>query len=320
MSRQILTNKKNCAIVKRSLKHGFPIPLFPDNSSKHKKGKPMKQKRIVTVQDISCLGKCSLTVALPILSAMDTEACVIPTAVLSTHTGGFSGYTFRDLTEDIAPIADHWQKEGFSFDAIYTGYLGSAEQIRLVIDLFDRFKGNDTLIFVDPAMADNGKLYAGFAPDFPQQMKAVCAKADVIDPNLTEACLMLGIDFPGKTGYTEKWVKDVLKQLCAMGCRTAVLTGVILSPEKQGAMAYDSTTDTYASYFSENLPESFHGTGDVFSSALCGALVRGQSMEKALKTAVDFTVQSIRISSADSECPRYGVRFESALPTLIKSL
>lgn len=280
----------------------------------------MKQKRVVTIQDISCLGKCSLTVALPILSAMDTEACVIPTAVLSTHTGGFSGYTFRDLTEDIAPIADHWEKEGFSFDAVYTGYLGSAEQCRLMIDFFNRFRKENTLIFVDPAMADNGKLYAGFSEDFPQQMKQVCANADVIDPNLTEACLMLGEEYPGKTGYSEEWVRSILKKLCAMGCRTAVLTGIIFSPDKQGAVAYDSKTDTYSEYFSENLPESFHGTGDVFSSALCGALVRGQSMKEALKTAVEFTVDAIRISSADPEQPRYGVRFEAALPGLIERL
>ncbi len=278
----------------------------------------MKQKRVVTIQDISCLGKCSLTVALPILSAMDTEACVIPTAVLSTHTGGFSGYTFRDLTEDITPILNHWEKEGFEFDAIYTGYLGSAEQCRLMIDLFHRFGTEDNLIFVDPAMADNGKLYAGFPEDFPQEMRKVCANADVIDPNLTEACLMLGIDYPGKD-YTEAWIKDILKQLCAMGCRTAVLTGVVFG-EKQGAMAYDSRTKTYTSYFSKNLPVSFHGTGDVFSSALCGALVRGQAMEQALKTAVDFTVNAIQISAQDPDLPRYGVRFEAALPGLIKSL
>ena len=280
----------------------------------------MRQKRIVTVQDISCLGKCSLTVALPILSAMDTEACVIPTAVLSTHTGGFSGYTFRDLTEDIAPICNHWKKEGFEFDAIYTGYLGSKEQCDLVIDLFDQFGRDDNLIFVDPAMADNGRLYAGFPSDFPNEMRRVCAKADVIDPNLTEACLMLGEEFPGKIGYTEDWIKGILKKLCSMGCRTAVLTGVVLSPDKQGAMAYDSVTDTYSSYFATNLPQSFHGTGDIFSSALCGALVRGQTMDRALKTAVDFTVNAIRISSEDPDLPRYGVRFEAALPELIKNL
>lgn len=280
----------------------------------------MKQKRIVTVQDVSCLGKCSLTVALPILSAMDTEACIIPTAILSTHTGGFSGWTFRDLTDDITPILDHWEKEGVTFDALYTGYLGSAEQCRLMTEMFDRFGKDGALIFVDPAMADNGKLYAGFSPDFPQQMRTVCAKADVIDPNMTEACLMLGIDYPGKIGYDRAFVQDVLKKLCAMGCKTAVLTGVILSEEEQGAMAYDSRTDTFSEYFSENLPVAFHGTGDVFSSALCGALVLGKPMQEALKIAVDFTVNAIRISAADPDLPRYGVRFEAALPGLIESL
>ena len=279
----------------------------------------MKQKRIVTIQDISCLGKCSLTVALPILSAMDLETCVIPTAVLSTHTGGFHGYTFRDLTEDIAPIADHWQKEKFTFDALYTGYLGSAEQVRLVLDLFRRFRGENTLVFVDPAMADNGKLYAGFAPDFPSRMKEVCAAADVIDPNLTEACLLLDEPYPGDD-YTPDYVRGLLKRLCGLGCRTAVLTGVKYGNGKQGAVAYDRTTDTYTEFFDENLPVAFHGTGDVFSSALCGALTRGKTMAEALKIAVLYTVQTIRISAADPECPAYGVRFESALPRLIELL
>lgn len=280
----------------------------------------MKQKRIVTVQDVSCLGKCSLTVALPILSAMDLETCVIPTAVLSTHTGGFSGYTFRDLTADIAPIADHWQKEGFRFDALYTGYLGSAEQVRLVLDLFRRFRTENTLVFVDPAMADNGKLYAGFAADFPQQMKKVCAAADIIDPNLTEACLLLDEPYPGGEGYSEEYVRGILKRLCGLGCRTAILTGVKYGDGKQGAVAYDSMTDTYTAYFSENLPVAFHGTGDVFSSALCGALTLGQTLREALETAVEYTVDTIRISAADPDCPKYGVRFESALPGLIGRL
>ena len=147
-------------------------------------------KRVVSIQDISCLGKCSLTVALPIISAMGVETCVVPTAVLSTHTGGFSGFTFHDLTQEVAPIADHWAKEGISFDAIYTGYLGSFEQIHLVSQFFDRFGGQDTLIYVDPAMADNGVLYTGFTPEFAKEMGTLCGKADVIVPNLTEASCM----------------------------------------------------------------------------------------------------------------------------------
>ena len=166
-------------------------------------------KRVVSIQDISCLGKCSLTVALPIISAMGVETCVVPTAVLSTHTGGFSGFTFHDLTQEVAPIADHWAKEGISFDAIYTGYLGSFEQIHLVSQFFDRFGGQDTLIYVDPAMADNGVLYTGFTPEFAKEMGKLCGKADVIVPNLTEASFMLGVDYVGEN-YDEAYIRDCL--------------------------------------------------------------------------------------------------------------
>ena len=247
-------------------------------------------KRVVSIHGISCLGKCSLTVALPIISAMGVETCVVPTAVLSTHTGGFSGFTFHDLTQEVAPIADHWAKEGISFDAIYTGYLGSFEQIHLVSQFFDRFGGQDTLIYVDPAMADNGVLYTGFTPEFAKEMGKLCGKADVIVPNLTEASFMLGVDYVGED-YDEAYIRDLLKQLTGLGCKTAVLTGVSFAPGQIGAMAYDAATDTYASYFNEKLPVSFHGTGDVFASACVGALMNGKDLAGALKIAVDYTLE-----------------------------
>lgn len=173
-------------------------------------------KRIVTIQDISCIGKCSLTVALPIISAMGIETAIIPTAVLSTHTM-FSDFTFKDLTDQIQPISDHWKKENFKFDAIYTGYLGSAEQTKLVCDFFDRYKTDDNIIFVDPAMADNGKLYPAFDNNFAKLMANVCAKADIIVPNLTEACLMTDTEY--KTEYDEQYVFDILHKLTAMVLR-----------------------------------------------------------------------------------------------------
>ena len=199
-------------------------------------------KRVVSIQDISCLGKCSLTVALPIISAMGHETCIIPTAVLSTHTA-FSNFTFRDLTQDITPISNHWKKENFHFDAIYTGYLGSFEQIDLMKQFFDDFKSPDTLIFVDPAMADNGVLYKGFTPDFAKHMATLCAKADMIVPNLTEASFMLGI--PYKTDYDEAYIKDVLKKLADLGAKYAVLTGVSLKPGELGVMAYDAEKNEF---------------------------------------------------------------------------
>lgn len=276
-------------------------------------------KRVVSIQDISCLGKCSLTVALPIISAMGVETCVVPTAVLSTHTGGFSGFTFHDLTQEVAPIAAHWKKEGITFDAIYTGYLGSFEQIDLVGQFFDQFGGKDTLVYVDPAMADNGVLYTGFTPEFAKEMGKLCGKADVIVPNLTEASFMLGIDYVGDQ-YDEAYIKDLLKQLTGLGCRTAVLTGMSFEPGKIGAMAYDSATDTYASYFNEKLPVQFHGTGDVFASACVGALMNGKDLAGALKVAVDYTLECIRETQNDPDARWYGVNFESAIPMLVHSL
>lgn len=276
-------------------------------------------KRVVSIQDISCLGKCSLTVALPIISAMGVETCVVPTAVLSTHTGGFSGFTFHDLTQEVAPIAAHWKKEGITFDAIYTGYLGSFEQIELVGQFFDQFGGKDTLVYVDPAMADNGVLYTGFTPEFAKEMGKLCGKADVIVPNLTEASFMLGIDYVGDQ-YDEAYIKDLLKQLTGLGCKTAVLTGMSFEPGKIGAMAYDSVTDTYASYFNEKLPVQFHGTGDIFASACVGALMNGKDLAGALKVAVDYTLECIRETQNDPDARWYGVNFESAIPMLVHSL
>ena len=276
-------------------------------------------KRVVSIQDISCLGKCSLTVALPIISAMGVETCVVPTAVLSTHTGGFSGFTFHDLTQEVAPIAAHWKKEGITFDAIYTGYLGSFEQIELVGQFFDQFGGKDTLVYVDPAMADNGVLYTGFTPEFAKEMGKLCGKADVIVPNLTEASFMLGVDYVGDQ-YDEAYIKDLLKQLTGLGCKTAVLTGMSFEPGKIGAMAYDSATDTYASYFNEKLPVQFHGTGDIFASACVGALMNGKDLAGALKVAVDYTLECIRETQNDPDARWYGVNFESAIPMLVHSL
>lgn len=276
-------------------------------------------KRVVSIQDISCLGKCSLTVALPIISAMGVETCVVPTAVLSTHTGGFSGFTFHDLTQEVAPIAAHWKKEGITFDAIYTGYLGSFEQIKLVGDFFDQFGGENTLIYVDPAMADNGVLYTGFTPEFALEMGKLCGKADVIVPNLTEAAFMLGEEYVGEN-YDEKYIKGLLQRLTGLGCKTAVLTGVSFEKGKIGAMAYDSATGTYASYFNEELPVRFHGTGDVFASACVGALMNGKDLTGALKIAVDYTLECIRDTQNDPDARWYGVNFESAIPMLVRSL
>ncbi|MBR2356638.1 MAG: pyridoxamine kinase [Lentisphaeria bacterium] len=275
-------------------------------------------KRVISIQDISCVGKCSLTVALPVISAMGIETSILPTAVLSTHTM-FKGFTFRDLTCDITPIVEHWKKEKFEFDAIYTGYLGSFEQLDLVDKFFTDFKRPGNLIFVDPVMADNGKLYPGFTPEFAQAMSKLCRQADVVVPNLTEAAFMLGEECH-LAGYDEEYIKTTLKKLTALGAKCAVLTGVSFEEGKVGLMGYDSVKDEFFSYYHKRLNVSFHGTGDVFASTAVGALVRGKTLAEALKIAADNTVESIELTIADPEHENYGVRFERAIPKLLKTL
>ncbi len=275
-------------------------------------------KRIVTIQDISCVGKCSLTVALPVISACGVEASVIPTAVLSTHTA-FNNFSFCDLTDEIEPVIEIWKKEKISFDAIYTGYLGSFRQIELMEKLFDDFRTEENIIFIDPVMGDHGKLYPGFSQEFADRMARLCSKADVIVPNLTEAAFMLREEYK-ENGYTEEYVRDILKKLAALGCKNAVLTGVSFEDGKVGVMAYNKENDRFSAYYTEKINASFHGTGDVFSSACVGALMRGLSLEGALKTAANYTVESIKASMRDKDNNWYGVNFEEAIPYLLKEL
>ncbi len=270
-------------------------------------------KRIITVQDISCVGKCSLTVALPIISAAGVETAVLPTAVLSTHTA-FPKFSFCDLTDEIQPISDICAELSIDFDAIYTGYLGSFRQLGLVSDLIDRFKPKAKVI-IDPVMADNGKLYKGFTPEFAAAMAELCSKADLIIPNLTEASFMLGI--PYVSDYDEEYIRTVLKKLCTLGCKAAAISGVSLTPDKIGFYLYDKESDSYFSYFNDKLPMSFHGTGDIYASAAVGAMMRGYSTSEALSIAVDYTLLCMRKTLEDPEHRFYGVNFEEALPYYI---
>ena len=273
----------------------------------------MGNKKILTVQDISCVGQCSLTVALPILSACGIETCVLPSAVLSTHTGGFKGYTFRDLTDDMPAIREHWEKENIKFDAVYTGYLGSTKQIAYVKDIFDRVVLPGGKKIVDPAMADNGKLYYGFDQKFANAMTTLCASADVILPNITEACFMTGMEY--KETYDEKYIFDLFDALAERGIKDIVLTGVGFEKGYTGVMVKTAGKVEY--YKHKRLDVSSHGTGDVYASAFCGAVMRGFSEYEAARIAADFTVRCILNTEKEHW---YGVRFEPTLPLLIKAL
>ena len=251
-------------------------------------------KRIITLQDISCVGRCSITVALPVLSAMGVECGILPTAVLSTHTM-FKTFTCKDLTDQIEPISDAWEKEGITFDGIYTGYLASGDQCHQICRFFDRFGTGDNLILVDPAMADNGKLYAAFNDSFPAEMAKVCAKADIILPNITEACLLTGM--PYRTEYGPDYIRSLMEKLLELGCKTAVLTGVSYQPDQLG-VAYLDRNGKEFSYFTRRCPQSFHGTGDLYSSTVLGGLMRGMDLGDALALAADFVVICIEATAA----------------------
>ncbi len=274
-------------------------------------------KRILSIQDISCLGKCSLTVALPIISAMGVETCIIPTAVLSTHTM-FSGFTFKDLTDQIEPIIAHWKASQIDFDAIYTGYLGSLEQIDLVMGIFEAFGRNDNQIIVDPVIGDNGKIYPALNMDFAQGMKKLCGKADIILPNLTEAALMTGREY--RDIYDESYVKDMLKALAELGSRVCVLTGISLTEDKMGIMGYDREKDVFFNYYNKRYPMVCHGTGDIYASVCVGALMNGKSVEDSFAIAVDYTAETIRLTAEDPQHRTYGVNFEAAIPYLLQRL
>ena len=272
-------------------------------------------KRVVTIQDISCIGKCSLTVALPIISAMGIETAIVPTAVLSTHTQ-FKNFTFRDLSEDIPLIQKHWKEENFKFDGIYTGYLGSIQQIDILKDFFKTFKTNDNFIFIDPVMGDNGKLYVGFNQEFADEMAKLCKMADIIVPNLTEASAMLNMEYKEK--YTEEEIKQILIDLSKLGPKKVILTGVSFKENELGVMSYDKDTNVFFSYFREKIPVKYHGTGDIFSSTLVGAIVNGNLVEEALKIAVDYVWETINDTYKTNKKDAYGVNFESKIPYLIK--
>ena len=275
----------------------------------------MSYPKILTIQDISCVGQCSLTVALPIISACGVETCVLPSAVLSTHTAGFTGFTFRDLTGDMPAIKDHWLKENIRFRAIYTGYLGSILQIGYVKDIFAETADAGCIKIVDPAMADNGSLYSIFDMNYVEAMKGLCAVADYVVPNITEASFLTGMGY--KTEYDRAYIDALLNGLTALGCPNVILTGVSYAPGKTGIVVYEN--GKYAYYEHDKLANSCHGTGDIYASAFVGALVRGKSAYDAAKIAADYTVECIKYT-AQLDNHWYGAAFEPVLGKLIEAL
>ena len=272
-------------------------------------------KRVLTIQDISCLGKCSLTIALPVISALGSETVILPTAVLSTHTM-FKNFTCKDLSDQIGPIAKHWKDEGVTFDAIYTGYLGTIEQIDQIRELFRTFRTENTTIIVDPVMADNGKLYPAFNMEYVKKNAELCQDGDIIVPNITEAAYMTGMEY--KEEYDESYVRELLSRLNDLGAGISVLTGVSLEKGKTGVMGYDRRTGEYYVYQNNRIDASYHGTGDLFSSTCVGEIMKGKDWRDAMRIAADYTAHTIEVTLQNPAEPWYGVDFEATLPELMK--
>lgn len=276
------------------------------------------QPRAVAIHDISGFGKCSLTVALPILSAMGIETLAMPTALLSAHTG-IEGYTYLDLTDEMPQFHKHWKNLNIEFDSIYSGFLGSKEQIQIVSDFIDDFKTDINTVLVDPAMADHGKMYPTFDIDFSKQMTKLCKKADIIVPNMTEALFMLNKEYI-EGPYTKEYIEDILKSLSKMGPNQIVLTGVSFDNNEIGAASYDAETGIINYAFTPFVKKYFHGTGDIFASVLLSCLLNGKALDDSVKLSVNFIYNCLLRSDVSEKNAIFGVNFESGLPSLAKEI
>ncbi|MBS6475528.1 MAG: pyridoxamine kinase [Clostridiales bacterium] len=279
----------------------------------------MNPKRVLAIHDLSGVGRCSLTVALPILSACGLEACALPTAVLSTHTGGFSDYTYRDLTNDMEAMAAHWRSLGLHFDAVYSGYLGSQQQLSILSELLSSYRLQNSLILLDPVMADEGKLYTHFNTEFVNGMRSLCSYADIIVPNMTEAALLLNVPYQ-EPPYSLDYIRSTVYSLYELCHASVVLTGVAFNSKQLGAAVYDAASQTFSLCLNQMIEGVYYGTGDVFASALLGAYLKNADLTAAAQIAVDFTLDCIIRTEKSGADPHYGVQFEPELHSLIIKL
>lgn len=276
------------------------------------------QKRVAAIHDLSGLGRCSLSVIMPVLAAAGIECCAMPTALLSSHTGGLAGYTYRDLTEDMRGFSAQWSALGIPFSALYSGFLGSPDQIEVVSEAFSLLKGPETMILVDPVMADHGKLYKTYTSEMAERMIELCRQADMITPNLTEASLLLGIPYRERVEKEE--ISEMLCRLADLGPKKVVLTGVSNGLDQLGSAGYDAEKKQFSFAFAPKVAGSFPGTGDLYSSTLLAGLLCGKSLERAMQIAVDYTQRSIARTQAAGTDPRLGVQFETGIPDFIRAL
>lgn len=271
-------------------------------------------KRLLTIQDISCVGQCSTTVALPLISACGVECAILPPALLSNHTAeGFKGWSFCDLTAELPKVEAKWIEQDIKFDAFYTGYVCESH-IDPILSIFKSCAKPGAVRVVDPAMADNGVLYKGFAADFPSKMARLCAGADYLLPNLTEAALLVGQE-PKLAGYSKDEIEALIARLHGLGARNVILTGVSFDEGELGSAVSDGKAVEYD--FNPRIPCMFHGTGDVFASVFAGAILRGKSALESAALAADIVCAAIDATDPDHW---YGVSFEKVIPDLVSRL
>ncbi len=278
----------------------------------------MSQKRLLTFQDYSCLGRCSITVALPTISAFGVECVAVPTAILSNHTAGFKSWTYLDLKNELKDIIHKWNGYKHHFDAIYTGYLGT-EQVPIIKDIIDELKDDKTIVLVDPAFADFGKMYKGFNEEHIKEMKKLIAKAHIIVPNLTEACFLSDVHYD--ENMSDEKLEDMMKKLAHLGPKEVIISGLHQKENLVTSIIYDSVSDKFSRYSSILYEGIYHGTGDLFASTFIGAKLNGFSTLEATKIAHDYVAKAIAYTLEDGKpdvC--YGVEFERAIPDLIKMI
>ncbi|GHU68450.1 pyridoxal kinase [Clostridia bacterium] len=286
--------------------------------------------RIAAIHDLSGAGKCSLSIALPVLSAMGCEVCAMPTALLSTHTGNIQGFTYRDLTDDLPRIAEHWASLGLRFDAIYTGFAASTKQLAAISEAVDMLRGPDTLVLVDPVMGDHGVLYKTYTAGMIDAMRQLCVKADIITPNLTEAAMLLGIEY-SEALHSEQSLSIIMNDLLTIGPKRVVVTGVEFADGQLGAAVSgqaniipaemsDHSKDGVPISFIKRpaIPGIWYGTGDLFASVLLGAVISGMAFADAAVMAVETTHSSIERTLRNGTDPRFGVHFEAELGKLFQ--
>ena len=275
----------------------------------------MMTPRVAAIHDMSGFGRCSLTVAIPILSAMGIQCCPLLTAYLSTHTGGFEGFTFLDMTDEMPKAAAHWKQLGLTFQALYSGFLGSERQIGIVEAFIQTFRAPGTVVVVDPVMGDHGRVYQTYTPAMCAGTAHLAARADVITPNLTEAALLLDIPYQDLPSG-ESGCREIVERLSLEGTRSVVLTGASAEADTTGAVCFDAASGRVHTIQTRRVPQEFHGTGDVFASVLTGALVQGAALPQATRAAVDFVRLCAERTAGQGLPMREGVDFEPLLGTL----